>query len=144
MKASTRIPTLLTLLSLLLLLWACGTQSDLPPATVEPATGFVFQVDPAQESVTLLETPTLESPYASGYLPSDTRLLVPDEDIALRNLSYRFRRGHRFVMRLKVKNITETLEFEPPFFFTLNADTARIKSATAPLVTDRDLGGTGC
>jgi hypothetical protein len=79
------------------------------------------------------------------FLPPDTRLLVPGEDIALTDSSSMFLPNNLVVFQTRFKNITDNLHFHQPFFFTLSvdADTANIVNLKAPLITDGDLGGNG-
>lgn len=131
----------LSLVSLGLMLTACNNEVVPEPPVSRGRAGFEFLVDPQSQTVTLIanEASTLEPQF----LPSDTRILVPDVDIALRNYNYGFLRGNRLIIQTRFKNITERSSFYQPFFFTLNTDTENIKSATAPLVMDKDLGGDG-
>ena len=133
--------TLLPLLGLLLALAACNNPQVTPPP-VDHDTGFVFYVEPDSNRVTLLEYAPVED-VALQYLPSDTRILVPGEDLALSEYDYSFQPGNRLVIHSRFQNITPVRFFLQPFFFTLGSDTNNIDGATAPLVTDEQLGGDG-
>ena len=136
---------LAVLVSLLIgMLAGCNTEIAPPPLPApEEATGFEFFVDPVQKAVTVNVTTQGTEDLAEQYLPSDTRILTPEVDIALKDYNYIFLRGNRLVIQTRFENVTEASHFLQPFFFTLNTDTANIKSATAPLVMDEDLGGDG-
>ena len=139
---STRTPVLLpiTLLVTLLVLAGCNTQSvTQPPA----ATGFEFHVDPQAGVVTLLEPGVGEVRLQPQSSPSDSRILTPDVDAALRNVGFQFVSPTKLVVRAQVENITADLSFAQPFFFTLNSASSNVVSASAPLVTDQQLGGDG-
>ena len=142
---STRMPILLplTLLLALLVLNSCNTQSPIQAPPVSAATGFEFYVDPQTETVTLLEPTLGENGLQAQSSPSDTRILIPGVDVALTDLSYQFVPPRKLIVRSRVKNITTDLSFAQPFFFTLNSESDNVVSATAPLVTDRQLGGDG-
>lgn len=127
---------------LALLLGACNTEI-IPEPPVKIQGTFEFIVNPQQQRVNVLEHELSPGSLQPQYLPSDTRILVPGVDIALEQYQYVFHRGNKLVLQMRFKNISENAEFHQPFFFTLNTDTENIKSATAPLVLDNDLGTDG-
>ncbi len=141
---STWTPALfpITLLVALLVLAGCNTQ----PVTQPPAgaaTGFEFYVNPQAGAVTLLEPDSGETQLQPQSSPSDTRILTPDVDAALRNVGFQFVSPGKLVVRTRVENITADLDFAQPFFFTLNSASNNVINASAPLVTDQQLGGDG-
>ncbi len=71
------------LFAALLALTGCGSE-PVPPA--ESASGFEFAVNPQTEQVTLAQT-TGEAAVQQQATPSDSRILVPGRDVALRNLT---------------------------------------------------------
>ena len=122
--------TLALLPIMFFVLTSCGTKSMPADAT----TGFEFYVDPQTEQVTLLDASgkTLQT----NSTPSDSRILVPDVDVALRDFGFEFRSPDKLIIRSAVENITDDLDFTQPFFFTLNSDSENFVRAYAPLVTD--------
>ncbi len=137
---------LLLTLGMLFVLSACNTAAP-PTPTLEAAaedTGFAFRVDPENE-VVIPVGPTVESatPTLQAQADGDTRLLVQGEDIRFKDFSFQFKSPNRLVVRLRVENITEDLDFTQPFFFTLSSTSQNIVRARAPLVTDAQLGGDG-
>ena len=137
---------LLLTLGMLFVLSACNTAAP-PTPTLEAAaedTGFAFRVDPENE-VVIPVGPTVESatPTLQAQADGDTRLLVQGEDIRFKDFSFQFKSPNRLVVRLRVENITEDLDFTQPFFFTLSSTSENIVRARAPLVTDAQLGGDG-
>ena len=128
---------LCTLLFITLVLSACNTQ----PAPDGAAIGFEFRVDPQTEQVTLLgSNGRAVQPNST---PSDSRILVPDVDIGLKDLSFEFRSPDKLIVRFAAKNITDDANFAQPFFFTLSSESKNLVKAFAPLVTDEQLGGDG-
>ena len=130
--------TFVLVVGLLLCLAACQTQQQPPPTVGEFA--FTFEVDPVKETVGLLES---NPPVVTHYLPGDTTILIPGRDLVLSEYHYAFRPGNKLVIDARFLNIREHAEFVQPFFFTLGTDTDNIGGATAPLVTDDQLGGDG-
>ena len=144
-KAKSKWPPVLlpiALLVTLLILAGCNTQSvTQPPAGA--ATGFEFHVDPQTGVVSLLQPRLGENRLQPQQSPSDTRILTPNVDVGLRDLSFRFVSPDKLVVRFRLENITADLDFAQPFFFTLNSASNNVTSASAPLVTDQQLGGDG-
>ena len=105
--------------------------------------GLEFRVDPETQEVTVIQPETDASTTLQTQADSDTRLLVQGQDIRFKDFSFQFRSPDRLVVRLRVKNITDDLNFTQPFFFTLSLTSQNIVAARAPLVTDAQLGGDG-
>ena len=127
---------------ILLVLSSCSTRPAEPSAQVGASTGFEFYVEPQAEVVTLQGPTDSEQRLQSQSSPSDTHILTPYVDIKLKDLSYQFRSAKKLIVRFRVENLTKS-DFEQPFFFTLSSESNNIVNATAPLVTDQQLGGNG-
>ena len=93
--------------------------------------------------MTLLEPRSGETRLGPQNSPGDTRILTPDVDAALRNVGFQFVSPTKLVVRARVENVTADLDFAQPFFFTLNSASDKVINASAPLVTDQQLGGDG-
>ncbi len=131
-------------MALALILVGCSTPDARNAPTLPSTPSFEFLIDPQAEMVSPVEG-TEGQALQPQYLPSDTRILVPGEDIALANLQFRFERsGRKVLIRAKLTNISDD-EFLQPFFFTLSekSETKNVVRALAPLVTDEQLGGDG-
>ena len=131
---------LTTLFAALLILTGCGKQPTPQAPSEGTATGFEFAVNPQTEQVTLTEATDQAQAQAT---PSDSRILVPNVDLALRNLSFEFQTPKKLVVYFQLENITTELDFAQPFFFTLSSESDNLERANAPLVTDAQLGGDG-
>ena len=136
-----RMPALLTLFALLVLS-ACDITAPQPPGLESTARGFAFHVDPRTKRVTPVESTSAESLRVQEE-PGDTRLLVPDQEVRFKDFSFEFASPDKLVVRLRVENTTDDLDFAQPFSFTLDASSNNLVEASAPPVTDAALGGDG-
>ena len=143
-----KLRTLFILLPVLFILSACGT--DIAPeapagevTTEATGVGLEFRVDPETEEVTVIQPEIDASTTLQTQADGDIRLLVQGQDIRFKDFSFQFRSPDRLVVRLRVENITDDLNFTQPFFFTLSSTSQNIVAARAPLVTDAQLGGDG-
>ena len=141
-KNPMRTPVLITLFAALLVLTGCGKQPAPQTPSEGIASGFEFAVNPQTEQVTLVET-TEKAKVQPQATPSDSRILVPNVDLALRNLSFKFESPTKLFVYFQLRNITADLDFAQPLFFTLSSESDNLVRAGAPLVTDTQLGGDG-
>lgn len=132
----------ITIVAVLLVLSGCGTKSETQAPPAETATSFEFYVNPQTEQVTLTET-TDQAEAQPQATPSDSRILAPNVDIALRNLGFKFESPTKLFVYFQLENITADLDFAQPLFFTLSSESDNLVRAGAPLVTDAQLGSDG-
>ena len=140
-----KLRTFFILFPVLFILSACSTDvtPDIPTGeltTEATGVGLEFRVDPETQEVTVVE-PEIATLQAQA--DGDIRLLVQGQDIRFKDFSFQFKSPNRLVVRLRVENITDDLNFTQPFFFTLSSTSRNIVTARAPLVTDAQLGGDG-
>ena len=129
------------LVGVMLTLAACSTEQDQVPAATGPAT-FEFSVDPATETVTLVKPDRGLEPQQET-TPGEARVLLPNEEIILASISADFLDDNEVVVEASFTNVTDTLAFLQPFFFTVNEASENIVSSEEPTVSDDDLGGDG-
>ena len=127
------------LVGVMLALAACSTDQT-PDAATGPAT-FGFSVDPATQTVVLVQPSSLAPQQADA--PGEARMLVQGREIILASLSAIFEDETTLVIRASFRNATDELSFLQPLFFTVNEGTENIVSSEEPTVTDDDLGGDG-
>ncbi len=128
------------LVGVMVTLAACSTD-EVPEATSGPAS-FEFAVDPVTQTLTLVKPDKGFAPQQET-APGEARVLLPNEEIILASISAEFLDDNEVVVEASFTNVTDTLAFLQPFFFTVNEGTENIVSSEEPTVTDDDLGGDG-
>lgn len=117
----------------ILLLAACSSEPK--ELAVEPS-GFMFSVDPQNQTVTV---EAVGGASLSAQQTDEPRVLIPGTELSL-NYTYSFAPGNILRIGALVRNETSNLVFEQPFSFSVAPRTSNIVGSTEPTVTANELG----
>lgn len=128
----------------ILILSACTTDSAPSIEAQSTSTGFEFRVDPQSKTVTPLQTvaDAATNQLSTQAVSAAPRILVPNIDIAVRDLSFQFTSATTLVTKFRLDNISE-FDYDHPFFFALSSESDNIVSTDAPLITKESFNGNG-